>query len=317
MNPTTPLHEDPSNLPSETPHHEAQRCTRNNPCKMQDCTTCPTPTNHVRDLTEEMGIDDPMPNLPTSSGLPPPPNHAILILTHAFKTAIKENPIHILKGLSKQFLHQVDTNLEFFMYDHSAPEACYQTANDIINSHSTTTADPPNPIQQPCASFKPPKLDTPAWSGKPGDSYHWLSTILNGFILTQAEDNVKVALTQNAIPLTKRVPFNNIIEWPTFKVKLIEEFGSIDIFGRDVNQTFNLLLHYESVQEVAEDLSPKIKTLQANLEIIQNFHNREDLHSVALTQPPVQNIKKSLPSEVRPSFKDQFSKFRKQCPANV
>ena len=76
---------------------------------------------------------------------PPPPNHAILILTHAFKTAIKENPIHILKGLSKQFLHQVDTNLEFFMYDHSALEACYQTANDIINSHSTTTADPPPP----------------------------------------------------------------------------------------------------------------------------------------------------------------------------
>jgi len=50
MNPTTPLHEDPSNLPPETPHQEAQRCTRNNPCRMQDCTTCPTPTNHVRNL---------------------------------------------------------------------------------------------------------------------------------------------------------------------------------------------------------------------------------------------------------------------------
>ncbi len=30
-----------------------------------------------------------------------------------------------------------------------------------------------------------------------------------------------------------------------------------------------------------------------------------------------QNIMKSLPPEVRPSFNDQFSKFRKQCPANV
>jgi len=138
---------------------------------MQDCTICPTPTNHVRDLTEEMGTDDPMPNLPTSSGLPPPPNHAILILTNAFKIAIKENRIHTLKGLSKQFLHQLDTNLEFFMYNHSDLEACYQTANDIINSLSTTTADPPTPVQQPRASFKPPKLDTPAWSGKSADFY--------------------------------------------------------------------------------------------------------------------------------------------------
>ena len=50
---------------------------------------------------------------------------------------------------------------------------------------------------------------------------------------------------------------------------------------------------------------------------MQNFHDKEDLHSVALTQPLVQNIMKSLPLEVRPSFNDQFSKFRDQCPANV
>ena len=145
MNPTTPLHEDPHDLPPETPHQEAQRCTRNNPCRMQDCIICPTPTNHVRNQTEEMGTDDSMPNLPTSSEDPPPPNHVILILTKAFKTAIKENRIHILKGLSKQYLHQVDTNLEFFMFYHSDLEACYQTPNDIINSHSTTIADPPPP----------------------------------------------------------------------------------------------------------------------------------------------------------------------------
>ena len=48
---------------------------------------------------------------------------------------------------------------------------------------------------------------------------------------------------------------------------------------------------------------------------MQNFHDKEDC--VALTQPLVQNIMKSQPSEVRPSFNDQFSKFLKQCPANV
>ena len=50
---------------------------------------------------------------------------------------------------------------------------------------------------------------------------------------------------------------------------------------------------------------------------MENFHNKENLHSIALTQSLVQNIMKSLPMEVRPSFNDQFSRFRKQCPDNV
>ena len=113
---------------------------------MQNCMICPTPTSHVRNLNEETGTDDFIPNPSTSYGLPPSPNHAILILTNAFKIAIKENRIHILKGLSKQFFHQFDTNLEFFIYDHSDLEACYQTANDIINSHTTITTDPFPPL---------------------------------------------------------------------------------------------------------------------------------------------------------------------------
>ena len=60
-----------------------------------------------------------------------------------------------------------------------------------------------------------------------------------------------------------------------------------------------------------------VKTLQANLNIMENFRNKENLLSVAITQSLVQNIMKSLPMEVRPSFNKQFSKFRKQCPDNV
>ena len=242
-------------------------------------------------------------------------------LDKALRVYIRFSLIAFLKALAKQFIHQLETNLGFFIYDDSDLATYYQTAEDIINSHTTVISDPhPFPSQhslQPCASFKPPKLDTPTWSGKSGDFYPWLSTILNGFNLTQAEDVVKVALNLQAIPLAKRGPFNNIIDWPTFKVKQIEEFRSIDIFGRDVNQTFNLLPGNESVQEIAEDLSSKIKTLQANLDIMENFHNKENLHSVALTQSLVQNNMNSLPMEVRPSFNDQFSKFRKQCPDNV
>ena len=50
---------------------------------------------------------------------------------------------------------------------------------------------------------------------------------------------------------------------------------------------------------------------------MENFHNKENLHSIALTQSLVQNNMKSLPMEVKPSFKDQFSRFRKQCLDNV
>ena len=79
---------------------------------------------------------------------------------------------------------------------------------------------------------------------------------------------------------------------------MIEEFGSIDKFGRDVNQIFDLLTCYKSVQEVSEDLAPKIKTLQANLEIIKQFYDVEDLHNVAITPHLVQNIMRSLPMKV-------------------
>ncbi len=61
----------------------------------------------------------------------------------------------------------------------------------------------------------------------------------------------------------------------------------------------------------------KIMLVYFYLNIMENFHNKENLHNVALTQSLVQNIMKSLPIEVRPSFNDQFSRFRKQCPDNV
>jgi len=50
---------------------------------------------------------------------------------------------------------------------------------------------------------------------------------------------------------------------------------------------------------------------------MENLHNKENLLSVAITQSLVQNIMKSLPMEVRPSFNEQFAKFRKQSPDNV
>ena len=43
----------------------------------------------------------------------------------------------------------------------------------------------------------------------------------------------------------------------------------------------------------------------------------EHLYSVAITQSLIQNIMRSLPLEVRPSFNDQFTLFQKQSPDNI
>ena len=97
------------------------------------------------------------------------------------------------------------------------------------------------------------------------DFYLWLSAIFDGFTLTKCNNTVKVALTLQAIPLNKKDLFNNITTWDTFKVKLSEEFGSINIFGKNVNQIFELLPRYVSIQEFSEELSPKMKTLHSQL----------------------------------------------------
>ena len=113
-----------------------------------------------------------------------------------------------------------------------------------------------------------------------------------------------------ALLLNKRGSFNNITDWPSFKARLIDEFGSVDIFGCETNHgVFNFLPQYEPVQEVAEDLTLKIKTLKANLEIVKKFHVLDDLYSVTLTHILNSNIIRSLPNKLRSSFNDQYMTF--------
>ena len=226
-----------------------------------------------------------------------------------------------IRSLNDSYLQSMKTH-EFLIYDCSVLRNIRQIAMNILNSHYAAStplpASPPNsqatatPVPPPSASFKPPKLVTDNWSGLSYDFYPWLSSVLNGFTLTRCDNPAKLLLTLQAIPLNKRGSFNSINNWTNFKARLIEEFGSIDI-----NKIFDLVPCYESVQEIAEDLAPKIKTLLANLEIIQQFYDVDDLNNVTLTPSLVQNIMRSLPTEVMSSFNDQFIEFRSKDPANV
>ena len=68
---------------------------------------------------------------------------------------------------------------------------------------------------------------------------------MNGFKLADCADQFKLKLTLEAIPMDKQGLLNDITEWEQFKERLIEEFGSIDVYGRDVKQDFALLTRFE------------------------------------------------------------------------
>ena len=290
MDTATNLHQDAildgviETINSESPRQDPQRtCTRGHLCTKEGCLVCATPPphgetppSHVRNLNVSPTSTNVQTNtvisLPAAELPQPPTNHAISHLTAEFQRAIQVKDIEQLSNLRQLFNQTMKTNLEFLCYDLSTLYTARSTAIHILDSHLAAStplpASPPNgpvhaqPATPPSASFKPPKLVTATWSGQSYDFYPWLASILNGFNLTRCDDSVKVVLTLQAIPLNKQGPFIHITNWHDFKICLIEEYGSI---GRDVNQMFDLLPRYESIQEVAEDLSPKIKTLQANL----------------------------------------------------
>ena len=86
-----------------------------------------------------------------------------------------------------------------------------------------------------------------------------------------------------AMPLEKTPQFNNMTNWTNFNKKFISEFGSIPILEYKAHAVFNLLPVYEFVQELAEDLSPKIKNLESINECVQEYHPIGTLYNTVLT----------------------------------
>ena len=166
---------------SETPHAQEPHkpYTHTSPCHHQGCLVCCTPTNPSVGHQPFSGTPtlqwdtNPSVGHQSFSGTPtlqwetnpsvgnqplsgtstqdddqlphPPPDHLILIITAALKRAILEKDITLLKSYVHQYLHQLETNLEFFKYNCSDLEAYYLTAEDILTSHSALSTPPPAP----------------------------------------------------------------------------------------------------------------------------------------------------------------------------
>ena len=114
---------------------------------------------------------------------------------------------------------------------------------------------------------------------------------------------------RQAMPLNKTPQFNNISDWTLFKKKLITGFGGIPIFARKTHSVFNLISVYKSVQELSEDLAPKIKNLESIIECMKEYHSIETLFNTVLTPDLNTNIIRSLPIKLRISFNNKYTAF--------
>ena len=112
-----------------------------------------------------------------------------------------------------------------------------------------------------------------------------------------------------AMPLEKTPQFNNISDWTLFNKKLITKFGGIPILVREAHSVFNLIPVYESIQELAEDLAPKIKNLESIIECMKEYHSIETLYNAVLTPDLNTNIIRSLPIKLHISFNDKYTAF--------
>jgi len=126
---------------------------------------------------------------------------------------MQQNNIELLKSTIKLLQKTIESNLDFVMYDCSAFDAAWKTASDILATHTSMSSiipRSPPPLLSTINNLVPVSnllnlIHLPG-AANLADFYPWLSTILNGFNLTLAEDVVKVALTLQAIPLAIALP---------------------------------------------------------------------------------------------------------------
>ena len=78
-----------------------------------------------------------------------------------------------------------------------------------------------------------------------------------------------------------------------------------------MHEVFKLLPACESVQEIAEDLAPKIKNLESLLKSVKEYHPIEFLYNTVLMPDLNSNIIRSLPAELRLSLNYEYAAFIK------
>ena len=121
---------------------------------------------------------------------------------------------------------------------------------------------------------------------------------------------------RQAMPLPKRKPLTNILEWDEFKSHLILEYCSLHEFGHSVQQQFLHISQYSTKREVAEILAPRIKELISVIECVGIYHNISTVQNIILNTTLNQAIVKCLPSEFNITYSDKLADHISQDPMN-
>ena len=121
---------------------------------------------------------------------------------------------------------------------------------------------------------------------------------------------------RQAMPLPKRKPLTNILEWDEFKSRLILEYGSLHEFGRSVQQQFLHISQFSTKREVVEILAPRIKELISVIECVGIYHNISTVQNIILNTTLNQAIVKCLPSEFNITYSDKLADHISQNPMN-
>ena len=111
------------------------------------------------------------------------------------------------------------------------------------------------------------------------------------------------------MPPDKKGSFFNINDWNKFMVKLINDFGNIAAFGREVQCQFNHPPRSDSMKELVEILAPKVQQLMTTLNCLSIFHPTNKLHNLTLTLAPNKAIISHLPSAICPQFHAKVNVF--------
>ena len=105
--------------------------------------------------------------------------------------------------------------------------------------------------------------------------------------------------------------------WQEFKDKLINDFGSLHVFRREVLKQFSHLDQpLQGLQELIEQLVPAIKTLESHIKCVATFHDPDLLYNNTLTSSLNDTIISCIPIASRQFFFRRLQEFTKQNTQN-
>ena len=103
--------------------------------------------------------------------------------------------------------------------------------------------------------------------------------------------------------LDKRSSFVHVDNWDEFKGKLVDEFGSIEVFRCEALKLFTQLNQpLQNVKEFTNVLAPRINGLKSTIKCVADFLDHTVLYNITLFSALIDIIIQCIPVSVHPTF---------------